>query len=95
MFCKYILGLNMTTSNFCIDRELGAFPLDLRITSIIVAYWSSLMNNTNDSKLTTRMYKKSLYHLPKTNIYMSKWLDQVEKAVNKCGLTDNWPLQSE
>ena len=38
MYCKYILGLSRSTPNCFIYRELGRFPVDIKIKTSIVAY---------------------------------------------------------
>jgi len=92
MYCKYILGLNKSTPNCFIYRELGRYPLDIRIKTSIISYWSGIVNNNNESKLTSIMYK-ALFRLHTTNVYRCKWLDNVESILNDCGMSDIWLSQ--
>ena len=94
MYCKYILGLTRSTPNCFIYRELGGFPVDVKIKTRIVAFWVSIANSVNASKLATLMYT-TMYHLHVNTVYKSKWLDHVESILNECGLTNIWLSQGQ
>ena len=74
MFCKYILGLKKSTSNCIVYRELGRYPVDIQIKTSIIAYWSRVVNNQNQNKLTSLLYK-TLCHLYTTDVLYSFNLD--------------------
>lgn len=94
MYCKYILGLKLSTSNCIIYKELGRYPVDIRIKTSIIAYWSRIVTCQKQNKLTSLLYE-TLYQLHTANIFHSKWLENVQTILNECGMTNVWQSQSE
>ena len=94
MYCKYILGLKKSTPNCIIYKELGRYPVEIRIKTSIIAYWSRLVTCQKQNKLTSLLYK-TLYQLHTANIFHSKWLENVQAILNECGMTNVWQDQSE
>ena len=89
MFCKYILGLKKSTPNCIVYRELGRYPVDIKIKTSIIAYWSRVVNNQNQNKLTSLLYK-TLYHLYTTGVFRSTWMETIETVLNECGMSNVW-----
>ena len=94
MFCKYILGLKRSTPNYIAYRELGRYPVDTKIKTSIIAYWSRVVNDQNQKKLTSLLYK-TLYHLYTTGVFRSTWMETIETVLNECGMSNVWQTQCQ
>ena len=71
MYWKYIFGLNTSTPNCFIHRELGRCPVDVMIKTSIISYWSRIVYGNRELQLTNLMYK-ALFELHTTNVYRSE-----------------------
>ena len=71
MYWKYVFGLNRSTPNCFIYRELGRCPVDVMIKISIISYWSRIVNGNKESQLTNLIYK-ALFELHTTNVYRSE-----------------------
>ena len=94
LICKYILGLKRSTPNCIVYRELGRYPVDIKIKTSIIAYWSRVVNNQNQNKLTSLLYK-TLYQLYTTGVFRSTRMETIETVLNECGMSNIWQTQCQ
>ena len=81
-FCKHLLNLNKSTSNFMIYGEHGAYLMSVYIKLRMVNYWSKLING-KDSKLSLILYKY-MYIKNLHGQYQSSWFDSVKSILDNC-----------
>ena len=86
MFCKYILGVNKSTSNTSVRRELGRLPLILSSFIIIIKYWSHILSKPNDSLLF------QTYLTEKEN--NTEWIKSLQLILKICDLESYWETQT-
>ncbi len=58
-FLKYVLGVNMLTSNYMVYGELGQFSLDVIVKKRMLNYWQRIIAD-KDSKLCKIIYNSLL-----------------------------------
>jgi len=88
-FCKYVLGVNRSTTNNMVYGELGRYPLKISIEVRMINFWARLLQLSDKQKLCQTMYMM----LPKEQNAQSnkfKWLQYVRNILNKCGLSYIW-----
>ena len=88
-FCKYVLGVNRSTTNNMVYGELGRYPVKIYIEVRMINFWARLLKISNTQKLCQKMYKmlpKEHNDLPKR----FKWLQYVRNILKKCGLSYIW-----
>ena len=47
-FCKSLLGIHRTSTNFAVLSELGRFPIHFDILKAMLSYWHRLENLVPD-----------------------------------------------
>ena len=60
-FCKYILGVNRSTSNILVKGELGIYPLKVAIDTRIIQTYKHFFNSKNDLVYQALQIDKNLY----------------------------------
>ena len=55
-YCKYVLGLKMSTPSVMIYGETGRFPLDISVKCRLIGYWIKLIEG-KEGKFDVFMYK--------------------------------------
>ena len=58
-FCKSILGVHKSATNFAVLSELGRFPLHFDILKSMLSYWYRLENLGQSFPLLVDAYKES------------------------------------
>jgi hypothetical protein len=86
MFCKYILGVNKSTTNTNVRKELGRLPLIIACFISTIKYWSYILEKPKDSLL----YQTYLSEMENN----STWIQSLQIILNICGLQSNWDTQS-
>jgi hypothetical protein len=46
-YCKRVLQVRNTTPNFMVLRELGRFPIEVKVKLKMISFWSRLIVNQN------------------------------------------------
>ena len=77
-FCKRILQ----QLHLWFIEELGRYPLDIKIKTRMISFWSRLQNNV---KLNSSLYKLVFCLKPKSH-YTYKWWNYVESIFNDTGI---------
>jgi hypothetical protein len=66
-FCKSLLGIHRTSTNFVVVSELGRFPIHFDILKVMLSYWHRLENLDPDcSSLLKNAFvesKKYVFHM--------------------------------
>jgi len=88
-FFKIILKLGKSTPTHMILGELGRLPLDILAKQRMLNFWYKIINNVNEGKLSSVMYK-FLFQLKNLCGYKTAFLDTVEKILNDLGLSNIW-----
>ena len=86
MFCKYILGVNKSTSNTNVRRELGRSPLIVSSFITIIKYWSHILNKPHNSLLF------QTYLAEREN--NTEWIKSIQIILKMCGLESHWETQT-
>ena len=84
-FCKFVLGVNKSTTNAMVYGELGRHPLQVEITLRILCFWARIVAD-ECQKLSVMIYKV-LYNLYITGRYKSQWLDFIKTQLHHLGLS--------
>ena len=90
-FCKFVLGVNKSTTNAMVYGELGRHPLQVEITLGILCFWARIV--TNECQKLSVMIYKFLYNLYITGRYKSQWLDFIKTQLDHLGLSYMWCYQ--
>lgn len=88
-FCKYVLGVNSSTTNNMVYGELGRYPIKISVEVRMINFWARLVQFASKEKLSQKMYMmlpKTQNNLPK----QFKWLQYIQNILNKCGLSYIW-----
>ena len=91
-FCKILLNLKQTTPDFMIYGELGRVPLDIKIKTKIITYWTKLISGQGN-KIASILYKLG-YSLFSEHQNKFPWIKHIENVLNECGLSNIWLSQS-
>ena len=95
IYCKYVLRLKKKSTPTCLlYKELGKYPIDIRIKTNIINYRGRIVTSPKIHKLTNVRYK-TIYELHTRNIFRSPWLVNVENILNQCGMTNAWQCQCQ
>lgn len=87
-FCKYILCLKKSTSNYMVYGELGRYPLSIQTNVRMLHFWCKLATG-NENCLSTRCYNiVKLLHDKK--VIKVPWLEHVRQMLEKCGFGGIW-----
>ncbi|CAL4075680.1 unnamed protein product, partial [Meganyctiphanes norvegica] len=87
-FLKYVLRVNMQTTNCMVYGETGRKPLGLKIKSRMICFWHKTLTGVNN-KLSFKLLHL-LNNLKLRNQYSSPWLLNIERILNSCGLGYVW-----
>ena len=87
-FCKYILSVPNTTTSAMAYAELGRMPLEIKIKTKALFFWSKLVTG-KPIKLSYILYFLLLI-LHNENIYSSEWITFIIDTLDGCGLSYVW-----
>ena len=90
-FCKYLLGVSSRTTNVMVYGELGRMPLEIKIKTRIVSFWSKIITG-KQTKLSNQTYRLML-QLYERNIFTTDWIMMIKNTLNDCGLSNIWNEQ--
>ena len=76
-----------------VHGELGITPLKVDISTRIVSFWSKLVNNIENSKLSSLSYN-ILFALHNTKKIKSQWIETVKDLLCELGFSGIWITQS-
>ena len=68
--------------------ELGVTPLYIDIQSRMISFWTKLVLNAENAKLSSTVYA-AMYCLPKGNQFKIQWLDNVKNILCSNGFSGN------
>jgi hypothetical protein len=91
-FCKYILGLKLSTPDFFVYGELGRHPLYIYINIRIVCFWANLILPKNYNKLSSIMFR-IMYKLQLDGDVKFVLIESIKSVLYKCGLNNVWDQQ--
>jgi len=74
-FCKKILKVRQTTSNYMVYGELGRYPLNIHINVRMIGFWLKLKSS---NKLSSNVYQL-LLTLKESKDFHFKWLAHIFK----------------
>jgi hypothetical protein len=83
IFCKLLLHLKSSKPSYMIYGELGRYPLEIDIKSIIISFWAKLLSG-KELKLSKIIYNLC-YYISIKNAKHFTWLNHVKKILNECG----------
>ena len=92
-FCKYLLSLPSRATNNMVYGELGRMPLEIKIKTRAVSFWSKLCTG-KQSKLSFLIYL-ILVCLHEQKLYSSEWIAFIINVLDECGLSNIWQMQHE
>ena len=93
-FLKHILNLKKSTPSFMIYGELGITPLTVDIKARAISFWSKVISHHDQpTRLSYQMYS-TLYHMHRTKICKSPYLDNIQNILNSCGFSGIWQTQA-
>ena len=92
-FCKYLLSFPSRTTNNMVYGELGRMPLEIKIKTRAVSFWSKLCTG-KQSKLSFLIYL-ILVCLHEQKLYSSEWIVFIINVLDECGLSNIWQMQHE
>ena len=87
-FLNHVLYLHKNTSTDVVYGELGEYPVEVIINTIMIGYWSSLIISKT-TKLSMLM-NTSLLFLDSTGMYSSPWINHIRNILNNCGMSGIW-----
>ena len=76
----YIFKLKTTTLSHKIYGELGIFPITTEIQTRIISFWSKLIENSAQYKLSPTVYY-TVYNMHENRHLKSQWLDNVKNLL--------------
>ena len=85
------MNLKKSTPNNVLLGELGRYPAEIFIRSRMIGFWHRIISGKQD-KICSLLYRL-LFKLEEHNLLHSKWLFNVEKTLNDCGLSEFWLAQ--
>ena len=88
-FCKKILKVRQTTSNYMVYGELGRYPLNIHINVRMIVFWLELKSSNT---LSSNVYQL-LLTLKESKDFHFKWFDHIFKICNTTGM--NYLLDSK
>ena len=91
-FYKVILGVKKSTPNCILYGELGRYPIEIFIKSIMIGLRKRLICNKQD-KIFAMLYKL-LFNMHQWGIFHSKWICCIENILNDCGYSEYWIAQN-
>lgn len=92
-FYKQVLNLKKSTPSNMIYGELGVMPLYIDIQTRIISFWTKLVQNTADNKLSSVVYNIA-YELHAAKKIVSPWQNCVKNLLCSLGFPVNWYSQS-
>ena len=84
-FCKSILGVKRSTSNFVVYCELGRLPLIYVRKLRIIKYWLKIMQSENCILKSSVEY---MYEVFSTKPNCKNWISNVKSILDEIGLSD-------
>ena len=78
-FYKIILNVEKTTSNCILYGELGKYPFNIQIISIMITFWQRIVNGKQD-KIAYKLCK-ILLSMHEGVCFYSKWLMSVKNCL--------------
>ena len=78
MFCKRILKVRSTTTNYMVYGELGRIPLEITIEIKMASFWRNMIYG---NKIRSCMYKL-LFSLKQNGVHTFKWLNFIKSILN-------------
>ena len=91
-YCKYLLGVNISTYKNMVYGELGRYPLSVTMKLRTAVFWRRLITG-DQSKLSAKMYRL-LFKLDAVGIYSSPWITNVRDILNDSGFSYMWLYQT-
>ena len=87
-FLKYILRLNIQTTNCMVYGEAGRKPLSIAIKSRMICFWHKTITGPSN-KLSAKLLNL-LNNLQEQNQHTSPWLKNIEQILNTSGMGYVW-----
>ena len=87
-YCKYILGVNKSTTSSMVYGKLCRYPLNIEYTSRCILFWARIISGPV-TKLSVKMYNL-LYKMYNLGIYNSPWLSFVKSTLLSAGFGYVW-----
>ena len=92
-YFKYIFNLKKSTPSYMIYGELGIMPLSVEVQTRLISFWSKIIDNSNNEKLSTEIYK-IIHTLHSENKIKSLWIDNIKQVLCSLGFSGVWYSQS-
>ena len=92
-FYKFIFNLKTSTPSYMIYGELGITPLYIDVQTRMVSFWSNLIENHENCKLSSCIYS-AVHALHKEKKINSQWINSVSNILCMHGFSGVWYQQS-
>ncbi|MCG8049047.1 MAG: reverse transcriptase family protein [Candidatus Thiodiazotropha endolucinida] len=92
-YFKYLFGLKKSTPSYMIYGELGVMPLYVDIQTRIISFWSKLIEDAENVKLSTTIYN-ILCGLSCENKAKLLWIENLKQLLCSLGFSGIWYSQS-
>ena len=90
-FLKNILSIRSTTPNYMVYGETGRTPLDIKVKTRMLNFWSKIL--CNPDKLSGKLYQLFL-QLHSTGLCNSGWITNIKSILDNTGYSFVWNSQS-
>ena len=92
-FYKFVFNLKTSTPSYMIYGELGITPLYIDVQTRMVSFWSNLIENRENFKLSSCIYS-AVHALHKEKKINSQWINLVSNILCMHGFSGVWYQQS-
>lgn len=92
-YFKYIFSLKKSTPSYMIYGELGIMPILVDIQTRTISFWSKLIENDTQNKLSSAVYN-IIYELSIGNNIKSLWINNIKHLLCSLGFSGIWYSQS-
>jgi len=90
-FCKNILGVKLSTSNYAIASELGQFPLIIYRKTSMIKYWLKIICGSHDRyRYICYKYLRNTVINVRAELYHRNWANEVKQILIDVGRYDVW-----
>ena len=87
---KFVLGVNMKTTNWAVRSELGRFPIHVEVFSSVLSYFYHLLSVYSESELLMNALRTS-FHI--NNNGGTSWFSMVGHLMRFVGLDHKTPIE--